>query len=90
MSGGGGASPDWPRPASGARSADDDKSERIVGWAESSAAHRGRIAAIYHEVDERWIDAVATAARLRAAGFKRVTRFGIGRHYDILAEMPKI
>lgn len=50
--------------------------------------HRDRIAAIFYEIDERWTDAAAVEARLRAAGFARFTRFGIGRHYDILAERP--
>lgn len=64
--------------------------EETVIEALMASAHRGRIAAIFYEVDERWIDAAAIVARLRAAGFVRFTRFGIGRHYDILAEMPKI
>lgn len=55
-----------------------------------ASVHRDRIAAIFYEVDERWIDASAIVARLRRAGFARFTRFSIGRHYDMLAEMPKI
>lgn len=64
--------------------------EEAVIDALMASAHLGRIAAIFYEVDEGWIDAAAIAARLRAAGFTRFTRFGIGRHYDILAQMPKI
>jgi FkbM family methyltransferase len=64
--------------------------EETVIDALMASTHRDRIAAIFYEVDERWIDADAIAARLRANGFARFTRFGIGRHYDILAEMPKI
>jgi len=45
-----------------------------------------RIAAIFYEMDERWADAPAVRAMLERAGFDRFTRFGIGRHADILAE----
>lgn len=64
--------------------------EETVIDALMASAHRDRVAAIFYEVDERWIDAAAITVRLRAAGFARFTRFGIGRHYDMLAEMPKI
>lgn len=64
--------------------------EETVIEALMASAHRARIAAIFYEVDERWVDAPAIEARLGAAGFARFTRFGIGRHYDILAELPKI
>ncbi len=64
--------------------------EETVIEALMASTHRHRIAAIFYEVDERWIDAAAIEARLRAAGFTRLTRFGIGRHYDILSELPKI
>ena len=64
--------------------------EEMVIDALLASTHRDRIAAIFYEVDERWIDAPAIRARLCRAGFARFTRFGIGRHYDMLAEMPKI
>lgn len=47
--------------------------------------HRDRIAAIFYEIDARWSDAAKIEAQLRAAGFSRFTRYGIGRHYDVLA-----
>lgn len=64
--------------------------EETVIEALMASVHRARIAAIFYEVDERWVNAPAIEARLRVAGFARFTRFGIGRHYDILAELPKI
>lgn len=60
--------------------------EEAVIEALMASAHLGRIAAIFYEVDERWTDAAAIARRLDSAGFDRLTRFGIGRHYDVLAE----
>ncbi|MCW0199179.1 FkbM family methyltransferase [Sphingopyxis sp.] len=60
--------------------------EEAVIEALMASAHRGRIAAIFYEVDERWTDGAAIACRLGGAGFDRLTRFGIGRHYDVLAE----
>jgi len=59
--------------------------EEIVVEALAASRHRGRIAAIFYEVDTRWTDAAAIEARLRAAGFTRFDRFGFGRHYDMLA-----
>ena len=64
--------------------------EETVIEALMASAHRARIAAIFYEIDERWVDAPAIEARLRAACFARFIRFGVGRHYDILAELPKI
>lgn len=60
--------------------------EETVIEALMASAHCGRIAAIFYEVNERWTDGTAIARRLGAAGFDRLTRFGIGRHYDMLAE----
>lgn len=59
--------------------------EETVIEALTRSEHRGRIAAIFYEVDARWIDAAAAERRLRAIGFTRFTCYGIGRHYDILA-----
>lgn len=59
--------------------------EETVVEALAASEHRDRLAAIFYEVDERWTNAAAIEARLRAAGFTRFTRYGIGRHYDILA-----
>ncbi|MGV7122489.1 FkbM family methyltransferase [Sphingopyxis sp. 550A] len=60
--------------------------EETVIEALMASTHLGRIAAIFYEVDERWTDGAAIARRLGGAGFDRLTRFGIGRHYDVLAE----
>lgn len=50
------------------------------------SAHTARIAGIFYEMDERYADAAAIAARLRGAGLTQFTRYGIRRHYDMLAE----
>ncbi|MBL9071618.1 MAG: FkbM family methyltransferase [Sphingopyxis sp.] len=60
--------------------------EETVVEALMASGHRDRIGAIFYEIDARWTDADAIEARLRAAGFARFTRYGIGRHYDVLAE----
>lgn len=62
--------------------------EETVIEALMASEHRDRISATFYEVDTRWTDGPAIEARLRAAGFTRFARFGIGRHYDILAERP--
>lgn len=59
--------------------------EETVVEALAASAHRDRLSAVFYEIDERWTDAVAIEARLRAIGFTRFERFGIGRHYDVLA-----
>jgi len=48
--------------------------------------HAGRIKAVFHEMDERWADAGEIRALLEGAGFTRFRKFGIRRHYDVLAE----
>ena len=60
--------------------------EEAVVDALMTSEHRDRIGAIFYEVDRRWTDAAAIEARLCAVGFTRFTQFGIGRHFDILAE----
>lgn len=60
--------------------------EEAVIDALMGSAHRPRVAAIFHEVDRRWTDAAAVEAQLRAAGFARFSRYGFGRHFDMLAE----
>lgn len=60
--------------------------EETVIEALSASRHLPRIAAIFYEIDSRWTDAVAIETRLRDAGFARFTRYGFGRHYDVLAE----
>lgn len=60
--------------------------EATVIEALMASEHRDRISAIFYEIDRRWTDGDAIEARLRNAGFARFTKFGIGRHYDILAE----
>ena len=59
--------------------------EETVVEALAASTHRDRLAALFYEIDERWTDAAAIEARLRSAGFTRFDRFGIGRHYDVLA-----
>jgi FkbM family methyltransferase len=59
--------------------------EETVVEALMASARRDRITAIFYEIDARWTDAAAIEARLRSSGFVHFTRFGIGRHYDILA-----
>ena len=44
-----------------------------------------RIKAIFYEVDERWISPEKIRHSLEAKGFHEFTKFGRGRHYDILA-----
>ncbi|HSG33676.1 MAG TPA: FkbM family methyltransferase [Sphingomonadaceae bacterium] len=48
--------------------------------------HLARISGIFYEMDERWADAGRIADMLREAGFTRFTKYGIRRHYDMLAE----
>lgn len=60
--------------------------EETVVEALAASTHRERLTAIFYEIDERWTSAAAIEARLRAIGFTRFTRHGIGRHYDVLAE----
>ena len=50
------------------------------------SAHLARVSAIFHEMDERWADAGRIRQMLESAGFSRFTKFGIRRHYDVLAE----
>lgn len=45
-----------------------------------------RIVAVLYENDERWADPRPTRALLERAGFARFRKFGIGRHYDMLAQ----
>jgi FkbM family methyltransferase len=50
------------------------------------SVHRDRFDAIFYEIDERWVNPDAIHALLKQHGFDRFTRFGIGRHYDTLAQ----
>lgn len=59
--------------------------EETVVEALAASTHCDRLTALFYEIDERWTDAAAIEARLRSAGFTRFDRFGIGRHYDVLA-----
>lgn len=59
--------------------------EEMVVEALAASEHHGRIAAIFYEIDERWTRADAIEQRLQGIGFQTFARFGIGRHYDILA-----
>lgn len=48
--------------------------------------HASRIMGVFYEMDERWANAASVRANLAAAGFDSFRKFGIGRHYDMLAE----
>ena len=50
------------------------------------SAHASGIVAMFYEMDERWADAGTVAEMLQDAGFDSWRKFGIGRHYDMLAE----
>tara|TARA_B100001179_G_scaffold215684_1_gene186081 strand:- start:221 stop:1030 length:810 start_codon:yes stop_codon:yes gene_type:complete len=50
------------------------------------SAHAGRIMALFYEMDERWSDAEDVRTTLYEAGFTKWRKFGIGRHYDMLAQ----
>ncbi len=50
------------------------------------SAHVSRIMGLFYEMDERWSDADEVQSTLRDAGFTQWRKFGIGRHYDVLAE----
>lgn len=45
-----------------------------------------RIAELFYECDEAWIDAAALAKRLESHGFREVQRLGRRGHYDILVQ----
>lgn len=45
-----------------------------------------RISAVFYENDERWADVARARALLEGAGFTRFRKFGMGKHYDLLAE----
>ena len=49
------------------------------------SAHAERIFALFYEMDERWSDAGEVRDLLRDNGFGRTMKYGIGRHYDMLA-----
>ena len=49
------------------------------------SAHRERVFGIFYELDQRWADAGSVRDSLEQAGFTGFTKFGIGRHYDMLA-----
>lgn len=51
--------------------------------------HAGRIAEIFYEVDEAWVDPAALRGLLEQAGFTTFDRIGEGRHYDIRASRPR-
>ena len=48
--------------------------------------HRDRFEAIFYEIDERWVNPNAIQSLLKQHGFDRFAKFGVGRHYDILAQ----
>jgi FkbM family methyltransferase len=50
------------------------------------SAHVAQLSSIFHEIDERWSDAEHIRSLLQEAGFTRFTKYGSGRHYDVLAE----
>lgn len=50
------------------------------------SAHSQRLSAVFYENDERWSDVPRMRAMLEQAAFTRFRKFGIRRHYDMLAE----
>lgn len=60
--------------------------EEVVLRELSRSRHVARIDAIFYEVAEKWTDAGAIEKILADAGFRSFTRFGLGRHYDVLAQ----
>ncbi|OYX60766.1 MAG: hypothetical protein B7Y88_15430 [Sphingomonadales bacterium 32-64-17] len=50
------------------------------------SAHFDRVKAVFHEMDERWAEAPKIRRMLVDGGFSKFRKFGIRRHYDILAE----
>ena len=49
------------------------------------SGHADRIFGLFYEMDERWSDADEVRTLLVRNGFKRSMKYGIGRHYDMLA-----
>lgn len=64
--------------------------EEIVIRELMRSVHRDRFEAIFYEIDERWVNPRAILGLLEQHGFDRFTKFGIGRHYDTLAQRPTI
>lgn len=54
------------------------------------SAHANRIVGLFYEMDERWSDKDEVRQMLNDAGFTSWRKFGIGRHYDMLAERPLV
>jgi FkbM family methyltransferase len=54
--------------------------EQLVG-----SSFIGRVSTVFYEKDERWAEPERTRALLERAGFTRFQKFGLGRHYDMLA-----
>lgn len=48
-----------------------------------------RIAAIFYEVDQRWVDPETLRKLLQENGFSEFRKVGNGSHYDVLAERPQ-
>jgi len=49
------------------------------------SSHAAAIRHIFYEIDQRWTDGDEIAALLRRSGFAHFRKFGVGRHYDVLA-----
>lgn len=47
--------------------------------------HAPTIRHLFYEIDQRWTDNAAIVALLREAGFTTFRKYGVGRHYDMLA-----
>jgi FkbM family methyltransferase len=45
----------------------------------------GRVSTVFYEKDERWAEPERTRELLEQVGFTRFQKFGLGRHYDMLA-----
>lgn len=60
--------------------------EEVVIAQLMGSSYAGRIRAVFYENDERWADPLPARKSLERAGFRSFSKFGVGRHYDLLAE----
>lgn len=59
--------------------------ESVVIHELMKSRHAPAIQHLFYEIDQRWTDGEAMIALLRRAGFTSFRKFGVGRHYDMLA-----
>jgi FkbM family methyltransferase len=59
--------------------------EPVIIEALLASPHAPRVIGLFYEHDNRWTDNATIARALYRAGFTRLTRYGRGRHFDVLA-----